>query len=479
MSDRPRFCSACGTAISPPGALFCGRCGTRVGAPGSGPDGAAGAAQLPPPGAGAGAMQAIVNRITDTVGLERLEGFSIGSLFSETLRHREPDEMERYLGVGTPDTTPPLTAAMGAWPRPWLFLRTLVFALVAYGLLLLTWKEFGNINVVPALIIVGSFAVPMATLILFFELNTPRNVSILRVVQLVVLGGVVSILISLFLFRLTNLSSVLGPPAAAFIEEVGKLATLIVLARFAQQERYSFTLNGLLFGAAVGAGFAAFESAGYALRIGLQSADSMLTNITMRGLLSPFAHIAWTAIAACAFWRVRAMGVPMTQALFHRKFLVLFAVPIALHFAWNSAFQLPLMLKYVLLGFIAYVVIFSLVQSGLKEVKRVASPEQLDFEAIDPTTMMRTVVHHRTQAPTARVPQGFAPPPPAPAGAPPAAHAAHAAHVPTPPAAAVRPPAPPPYSAARPDSPLAGIPPAPGSLDIDIDPSVPPTRKMP
>ncbi|MBI5717232.1 MAG: PrsW family intramembrane metalloprotease [Burkholderiales bacterium] len=476
MADRPSFCSACGAAVAPPDAVFCGRCGARIGAAGAGPA-AAGAA------AGSSAMQAIINRITDTVGLERLEGFSVRALFSETLRHRGPDEMERYLGVGTPDTTPPLTAEMGQWPRPWLFLRTLVFALVAYGVLLLTWKEFGNINVVPALIIVGSFAVPLATLILFFELNTPKNVSILRVVQLVVLGGVVSIGISLFLFRLTNLSSWLGPPAAAFIEEVGKLAALLLLARFAQQERYAFALNGLLFGAAVGAGFAAFESAGYALRIGLRSADDMLTNITVRGLLSPFAHIAWTAIAACAVWRVRAGGETLLQALMHRRFLVLFAVPVALHFTWNSAFQLPLMLKYVALGFLAYVVIFSLVQSGLKEVKRTASPDRLDLEALDPTTMIRTMLQRRTEPAPAAGAGAVAAAVPAPhsRAAPPAPAAPRAPLAPLAPPARLPPlasvaPAPPPMPDL--DSPLAGIQHAPGSADIDIDPGVPPTRKL-
>lgn len=384
MSDHPKFCPACGAPVVPPGAAFCGRCGARLGA------GAASAAAAPAAGAGS-AMQSLVNRITDTVGLERLEGFSLKQLFSETLRHRDADEMERYVGVGTPETTPPLTTAMGQWPRPWLFLRALLFALGVYGLLLFGWIEFKNVNVVPALIIVGSFAVPLATLILFFELNTPRNVSILRVLQLVVLGGAVSILISLFLFRLTNLASTLGPPAAAFVEETGKLAALLVLARFAQQERYAFSLNGLLFGAAVGTGFAAFESAGYALRIGLQSTDAMLTNITLRGVLSPFGHIAWTAIAACAVWRVRAEGVALPQALFARRFLVLFAVPVVLHFTWNASFQLPLLLKYWGLGFLAYVVIFSLVQSGLREVRQTASPPRLDLEAPDPATLIRTV----------------------------------------------------------------------------------------
>ncbi len=436
MSEPLKFCSACGATLAPTGALFCARCGARSGSARSG----AGPASA---SAGGSAIQAIANRITDPLGLDRLEGFSIRALFSETLRHRDANEMERYMGVGTPETTPPMTAEMGQWPRPWLFLRTLAFALVVYGLLLWTFREFNNPKVLPALIIVGSFAVPLATLILFFELNTPRNVSILRVVELVVLGGTVSIGISLFLFRLTDLSSWLGPPAAAFVEEVGKLAALLVLARFAQQERYSFALNGLLFGAAVGTGFAAFESAGYAFERLLMrggGVGAMVDNITIRGVLAPFGHIAWTAIAACAVWRVRALGVPLTQAVMHPKFLVLFAVPVGLHFIWNSSFQLPFFGKYLLLGFLAYVVIVSLVQGGLKEVRRTASPERLDLEAGDPT-IMRTVVHRRGE---------------------PAVNALADA-----PSAAVR----------EPDSPLAGIPSAPGS--VDIDPSVPRTHKQP
>jgi len=126
--------------------------------------------------------------------------------------------------------------------------------------------------------------------------------------------------------------------------------------------------------------------------------------------------------------------VPAAQAVLHPKFLVLFAVPVALHFTWNSSFQLPLFGKYLLLGFLAYVVIFSLVQSGLREVKRIASPAQLDFEAIDPTTMMRTVVHTKSAG-----------------------------------LASVRAPS----EAAAVPSPLASIPPAPGGIDIELDPHQP------
>jgi RsiW-degrading membrane proteinase PrsW (M82 family) len=367
------FCPACGSAVAAASARFCASCGGTLSGGGAAGDAASrGPASATSASAGR-AFQHIADRITDNLGLERIEGFSPAQLFSEALKHRTPEEIERYLTVGSPGTTPALSEDMGQWPRPWMFLRTLAFTLLIYLPFYFGWKEYGNPNVLPGLIMVGSFAVPLAMVMLFFELNTPRNVSFVRVVQLVMLGGATSILISLVLFDATRLSTALGAPAAGIVEEAGKLAALLALARFARQQRYAFALNGLLFGACGGAGFAAFESAGYALRIGMSAGSaSMIDNITMRGLLSPLGHVAWTAISACALWRVRAAGVPLLQGLLDRRFLILLGLVMALHFTWNTGWQLPLLLKPLLLGFIAYVVIFSLVQSGLREVRAAA-----------------------------------------------------------------------------------------------------------
>ena len=45
---------------------------------------------------------------------------------------------------------------------------------------------------------------------------------------------------------------------AGVVEEVAKLLTVVVVMR---STRYKYILNGILFGATVGAGFAAFETA--------------------------------------------------------------------------------------------------------------------------------------------------------------------------------------------------------------------------
>ena len=51
----------------------------------------------------------------------------------------------------------------------------------------------------------------------------------------------------------------------------------------------------------MGCGFASFESAGYALTYGMEDIDSLIGLIQLRGILSPFGHIAWTVMPLLHF----------------------------------------------------------------------------------------------------------------------------------------------------------------------------------
>jgi RsiW-degrading membrane proteinase PrsW (M82 family) len=133
-----------------------------------------------------------------------------------------------------------------------------------------------------------------------------------------------------------------------------------------------YILNGLLYGAAVGAGFAFFESAGYAFEqlLKAQNLGAATENIQLRALLAPFGHVSWTAISAGALWRAKGDGPLTFGTLTAPSFLKAFLIPVVLHMFWNSPIQLPLMAKYLLVGVIAWFVVFGLVQQGLKQVKR-------------------------------------------------------------------------------------------------------------
>jgi len=145
------------------------------------------------------------------------------------------------------------------------------------------------------------------------------------------------------------------------------------LTRRLSPVRYRYTLNGLVFGAAVGTGFSIFESAGYAFTAlwTTHQADSMFDSIFLRGLLSPFGHVIWTALAAGALWRVKGALSYRGTMLAEGRFLRIFAVGVLCHVVWNSPLSIghPL-LKYFLLGFVAWAVALSLVQEGLLQVQR-------------------------------------------------------------------------------------------------------------
>ncbi len=127
----------------------------------------------------------------------------------------------------------------------------------------------------------------------------------------------------------------------------------------------------MLFGAAVGTGFSAFESAGYALLTGLSyGQEAMLQVITLRGLLSMLGlHVVWTSMVGAALWRARGDQAFSVDILRDPKLVRIFMLAVSLHMAWNAPFTLPFFFKYIILGFVAWVVNFVLVQVGLREVR--------------------------------------------------------------------------------------------------------------
>lgn len=317
--------------------------------------------------------------------MQKLEGFSLGDTFSEVFSRHSDEEVERYFSVGGPDTTPSLEQIDVRWPRPWVFFRTFLVALGAYIAFVAAWNRFGNVKLLPGIIFVGSFAIPFATLILFFELNVRRNISLYQIGRLVALGGAASILLSLLGYQVASGFKLdwLGASVAGLVEEPGKL---LVLAFVINNRKYRSILNGLLLGAAVGAGFAAFESAGYAflyllehvsvsmqyngaVTLQLNDIAAMRQLIMSRGLLSPFGHIVWTGMSAAALWRVMGNDPFRWEMLKDPRFTRVFAAAILLHMIWDSPLQLPFDGLYILLGAVAWVVVLGLVQEGLEELR--------------------------------------------------------------------------------------------------------------
>ncbi len=347
----------------------------------------------------------LASRLSKLTATEKLEGFSLTGMFSEVFKGRKPGEIEDYFVVGTTKTTPPLDEVQTGWPKPWVFMRVLIFMLAVYFIFSKSIGFFGNPHEVPGLMVIGSLAVPLATAILFWELNTPRNVSFIQILMAICLGGVLALLGADIAGNISHLGW-MGDSAAGIEEETVKLLAVILVAR---NLKYKYVLNGIVFGAAIGCGFAAFETAGYSFFDGFlvgYMKDGVLPNLTpisniktmqqlevvifklcniggyepmfgslaLRAYLAPFGHIVWTAITAGALWRVKGGNPFRIGMLFKGKFLRVFIVPVVLHALWDSPLvenhdEITRDLLFVLLGVIGWYVAFLLVQEGLRQIK--------------------------------------------------------------------------------------------------------------
>ena len=374
------------------------------------------------PHAGVGLLQSIQAQIRHIASTDQLEGFSLSQTFSETFKHHDPRAEEEYAMVGSALTTPPIEMVDTNWPKPWMFFRLLmalvIAAVVLYGVFYFTGQD--EMNLLPALMFISAFAVPLAVLVFIFEMNTPRNVSVIQLGKLFLVGGVVGLCMAILEYQVQAIANFPGP-----IEESSKLLAVILVMWGARGAGYKFELNGILFGCEAGAGFACFETSGYALFSGgggfvsvLQSetiqavlkfgqgqltqaqalaavnaattdaVKSMVGLLELRGVLAPFGHPVWTAIAAGAFWRVKQDKPASLGMLADTRFLLAFLIPVLMHTLWDITVTFPKLFNpttaaeqstdnwilYGIMGFtavISWYVLFTMIQQGLNQVRDV------------------------------------------------------------------------------------------------------------
>ena len=150
----------------------------------------------------------------------------------------QPLSIEDELIVGTESTTPPLEAITAGFPKPRIFWRIFGGSLATYFLLQMGLWQFNNLNFIPGIIVIGSFVVPMSIAVLFFELNTPRNVSIYQVGKMFLLGGALSLVITMFVVQLVPWSgtgNIFAATLTGVVEEIGKALALLLMVRYTRR----------------------------------------------------------------------------------------------------------------------------------------------------------------------------------------------------------------------------------------------------
>lgn len=239
------------------------------------------------------------------------------------------------------------TGAHGWWSRrPWLhiFLGGLGLWLATVAVTFAT----SNANLVPTIILLGSFLVPVAFVTYAFG-HADEVVTAQRIFTAFVYGGVLGVL-GASVLEAAFLRQPSGPASVGvgLIEEAVKLAALWLLAR--RLPRYTMR-DGIVLGAAVGFGFAAFESAGYAFNALFTSGGPSLPNLVetevLRGILTPVGHGLWTAILGGTLFGVAARRGRLRLG---RAVLGSYVLVALLHALWDASRSIAVWLTLLLTG---------------------------------------------------------------------------------------------------------------------------------
>ncbi|MFD3560153.1 PrsW family intramembrane metalloprotease [Streptomyces sp. NPDC058686] len=225
-----------------------------------------------------------------------------------------------------PSSVPQIRA--GLW-KHWLWGGLALWALTA----VVTFAT-RNTTLLPTLILLGSFLVPGAFVLWAYERHA-RDLGVSLTLGCFAVGGILGVLGASVMESYLLAPSLWMFVGVGLIEEAVKLAALMFVLR--KQPRVRGLRAGLVLGACVGFGFAAFESAGYAFNaaVGMQGIDlrSLLETEVLRGLLAPFGHGLWTAISGAVLLAFRK---PNGRYRFAAPVVLTYLGVSLLHALWDS-----------------------------------------------------------------------------------------------------------------------------------------------
>src|SRR6185437_14773083 len=232
--------------------------------------------------------------------------------------------------VDRPDGVPHPHHHHGWW---W---KTLLSGLALWIVTIVVTVSTQNTNLVPTLILLGSFLVPFCVVLFVIERVT-GSISTLQLVLAFFVGGIFGVLgASLLEADLHQSFWVYG--LVGLIEELVKGVLLVV---FGWRVVPKTARQGALLGATIGAGFAAFESAGYAFNAAITAQGIDLTSLleteVVRAILAPVGHVLWTAVLGAVIFGC-AQG--RTRFRWSAWILLAYAGGALLHALWDSASEL-------------------------------------------------------------------------------------------------------------------------------------------
>ena len=250
-------------------------------------------------------------------------------------------------------------------PRWWVVLLVgLALWIAAIAATLVT----GDPLLLPTIVMIGSFLVPVSALVWYLDHDPSPALSPRRIVNAFIIAGVLGVLGAALLEYFLVTSGLVGNLEVGLIEEFVKGVLILLVAMGITSFR---TRDGMVLGAAVGFGFAALESSGYAFVSlfvihGHQlvlSISSLLSTELVRGILAPFGHGMWSAIVGGAIFSAAAQRGRIRPSW---RWLAAYLLVVILHAAFDA---IDGIVGYVVISIVGLIpLVFLWVRAGRAEV---------------------------------------------------------------------------------------------------------------
>lgn len=294
---------------------------------------------------------------------------SLKDIFSETFKKHTPEEKARVLIAGTPLTTPTEAEMLAGWQKPFLFFRFFlccgIFLALGYGI----YSQFSHSGGMFLMLVVMAAWVNVSLMLLAWEMNVPRNISLYEILGVCAIGGALSIIATLF-FEKFDTST--GAQWAPLTEEPAK--ALIVYLLLMKKDR-KYILNGMLLGMAVGTGFAIIETLFYNFRYTYEKGlEYGLVVACLRVLSAIDGHGIWAALEGGGLMLAKGKEKLKPSHLLKPPFLIFFGISFALHFVGNSHILNELgMWRFAVLAAVNLAVFLYLLKKGVNEIVEISA----------------------------------------------------------------------------------------------------------
>lgn len=193
-----------------------------------------------------------------------------------------------------------------------------------------------DLILLPAVVLLGSFLVPVACVFWLLDHGHHTTLSPGRLLAGFFVAGVLGLMAAAALETWLLPERLVPNLWVGLIEEAVKLVGLVAVAWGLPSYRVR---DGLILGATVGLGFASFESAGYTLNAGFSTGDGfsardLVSEELLRAAIAPVGHGVWTGLVGAALFRAsRGRARPRVDVWVIATYLV----ASGLHALWDAS----------------------------------------------------------------------------------------------------------------------------------------------